>query len=191
LRLLNRSAQTRPTSIFWLLILSLAIYGSTAGYGQTTTTITVAPTQLWTDTGVSVSPGDAISITGSGELDWQSSGCSWPNSNNCTSGPGGPSPSVCNSPNNPNPAPYTSLPCNSLIGVISSSGPNNGTPFEVGTSLTSTTASIAGELYVGVNDGYLPDNTLGWQATITLTTPQRDCSRLVSFRELFLISFNH
>lgn len=117
-----------------------------------------------------MSAGETIAITAGGELDWQTTGCT--SANNCTSGPDGPGPSVCN-PNNPNPSPYPSLPCNSLIGVISSTG----TPFEVGTSLN-TTASVSGELYLGVNDGYLPDNSLGWQAVITLTA---NCSQHATF----------
>ena len=160
-----------------LFVVFLTILCSIPAHGQTT--IMVAPTQLWTDTGVSVSVGETINLAASGQLDWQSSGCSWPNSNNCTSDPDGPGPSVCNSTNNPNPPPYTSLPCNSLIGVISANGPTNGTAFEVGTTLTSLTASVAGELFLGVNDGYLPDNSQGWSAVITITAaPPPTCSQL-------------
>jgi hypothetical protein len=134
--------------------------GVTTAYAQQQTTISVIPNQAWTATGLSVTSGQQVSITAGGELDWQDSGCSWPNSNNCTSGPDGPGPSVCDtSPHGNEPAP--NLPCNSLIGKIG----ENGTPFEVGTSLD-ITAAAAGELYLGVNDNYLPDNSGGWKATI-------------------------
>lgn len=133
------------------------------------TTVFVIPTQTWTDTGLSVRDGEHLSISASGELIWQDFGCAWPNSNNCTSGPAGPGPTLC-ADFGPAPYPAPNLPCNSLIGKVGT----NGVALEVGTSLD-TTVSANGELYLGVNDWYLPDNAGGWTATVNAsgsTTPE-------------------
>ena len=54
------------------------------------------------------------------------------------------------------------LTCLSLIGLIGVSGK----PFDVGDSLTFT-APTAGEVFLGVNDDNLSDNTGTWTATIS------------------------
>ena len=41
----------------------------------------------------------------------------------------------------------------------------DGTPFNVGSS--ATTDASAGELYLGVNDNYYPDNTGSWTVEVT------------------------
>jgi len=57
------------------------------------------------------------------------------------------------------------LACWSLIGKIG----QNGTPFQVGTSLTNFTAHVSGELFLGVNDNILRDNTGSWIARIVVS----------------------
>ena len=63
---------------------------------------------------------------------------------------------------------FPSLPCYSLVGQI-----GNGTPFLVGKSLKDYMSTSSGELYLGVNDDYYPDNTGSWTATICLSTKAR------------------
>jgi hypothetical protein len=150
-------------TLFFLLALPLTwASGALPAYAQQQKTVAVIPDQAWTDTGLTVTSGEKLSITATGSLDWQDNNCSWPDSDNCTSGPNGPGPTICDAAPNGQDRPAPSLPCNSLIGRIGA----DGTPFEVGTSLH-LTATTAGELYLGVNDNYLPDNSGGWTAVIT------------------------
>jgi len=127
---------------------------------QKSATVNIVLTQVWTDTGLQVSSGDMITITASGTLDWYTGGC--PVAGTCNTTPSGDPYSSCQGLSG---FPAPGLACWSLIGKIG----QNGTPFQVGTSLTNFTAPASGELFLGVNDNYLPDNTGSWIAKVVVT----------------------
>jgi YVTN family beta-propeller protein len=114
------------------------------------TQVSIILTQPWTDTGVQVTQGAGLDITASGQMDYYGT-CP-----TCIVTPAG-LPSVCG-------AGFAApgLACYSLVGRIGS----DGVPFEVGTSLQ-TTASSSGELFLGVNDNYFPDNSGSWTASVS------------------------
>ena len=120
----------------------------------------VAANQPWTNTGVSVTAGQQLQITATGQLDYNSSTC--PSGSTCTVGPDGSSPGV---PCTGQAVTAPNLPCNSLIARI-----GDGDPFEVGSNFSTTSAAATGELFLGPNDSNFDDNTLGW--TVTITTGQ-------------------
>jgi hypothetical protein len=136
----------------------LAVVSSVYAHGQTS--VFVIPNQPWTYTGITVTAGQRIIITATGEMDWDTdntcgSGMS------CTNGPDGSTPGI---PCTGQAVTAPNLPCNSLIGAIG----GNGTPFAVGSSFSLPSAPVSGELYLGVNDGYFGDNTLGWTAKVSI-----------------------
>jgi hypothetical protein len=124
------------------------------------TTVNIALTQQWTDTGLAVVAGQQLTITTTGTMDYWTGGC--PSTQNCVVTPDGLPWSVCEGSNA---GPYLApgLQCFSLIGRFGA----NGTPFEVGSNLTVTVpATASGEFYLGVNDNNYPDNTGSWVSTI-------------------------
>jgi len=117
-------------------------------------------TQTYTATGMHVAAGTQLTFTASGTFQWAPSPCV-----NCTTTPSGDPWSTC-SYRQPPAYPAPGLPCWSLIGKIGASG----TPFEVGTSLDYTVPTgVSGELYVGVNDNDLSDNSGSWTVMISQT----------------------
>ncbi len=111
--------------------------------------ISVIANQPWTDTGIPVSAGQTYTITGAGTIAFNG-----PGSVATPAGVGGP----CNNPGN---APVPNLPCISMTGKIGPGGP----PFYVGNSKTFV-APFDGELFLGVNDDYFPDNSGAWIANV-------------------------
>ena len=129
---------------------------ATATVKFASTTVNVILTQAWTDTGLAVTPGQQLSITATGTMNYWTGGC--PSTQNCNVSPAGLG--GCASPSD---SPGPGLPCNSLIGRFGA----NGTPFEVGTSLQITVpAGASGDLFLGVDDNNFGDNTGSWIATI-------------------------
>lgn len=121
-----------------------------------TVIVSIGPTKAFTDTGAQVSTGEQLDIVSTGTITWSTS-CS----SNCKATPNGTPWSACSTtPGGPFTAP--GLPCWSLIGKIGTTG----APFEVGSELKFS-APASGELYLGVNDNYYPDNSGTWKSTIT------------------------
>lgn len=114
-------------------------------------TVNVDGTQPWTDTGIDLSSGNAVTITASGTV-YFAAGPALPygpdGNTSCTAGPDFTAPG---------------LHCFSLVGNIA-----NGTPFQVGSNNSILAAS--GRLYLGVNDNVFTDNSGSWSATVTITT---------------------
>lgn len=121
-------------------------------------TISILLTQPPLPTGITFTKGQQITVTASGEMNWYTGGC--PVSGECITTPDGYPWSACE---NDGGFDAPGLACWSLIGQI---GPN-GTPFQVGSSF-SMPAPASGQLYLGVNDNYYPDNTGKWTAVIDL-----------------------
>lgn len=117
-------------------------------------TVTVIGNRPWTDTGVDLNAGDAVSVSANGSVSFSRGGQAI--------GPQGDQPS-CAVFRNPR-VPYVArdLRCHSLIGRIGSLG----TSFEVGSS-TQFRAPVTGRLYLGVNDNFFPDNSGNWTAVIS------------------------
>lgn len=123
--------------------------------------IQVVPNQLWTDSGVMIEQGQSYTVSATGVLQFNNNGALAPPAGRV----GGPQVDAICAPgllHNGFPAPQ--LPCLSLIAKI---GPN-GVPFEVGNSNTFVAAS-SGELFLGVNDQNLSDNSQGWVASVSPT----------------------
>lgn len=136
--------------------------GGVLSPSPTSTTLTLNVTQGYTATGMYLASGTQYTITASGTLQWAAAPCV-----NCTVSPSGSPWSTCSS-RQPPAYPAPGLACWSLIGKIGASG----TPFEIGTSLNSTVpAGVSGELYVGVNDNDLTDNSGSWTVAINQTAP--------------------
>jgi hypothetical protein len=135
--------------------------GLGAGHGSgAKIDVQIVLTHWLTPTGIQLVKGQTILITARGTLNWYTGHC-----NECTSTPDG---APCNGSDF-----YTPLPCYSLIGRI---GPH-GRPFEVG-SYKILIADSSGELFLGVNDNYYPDNTGKWVATLSaVSAPTRSAVR--------------
>jgi len=115
------------------------------------TTLSVALNRPWTDTGVYLAQGQSVTVTARGTMNWYTGSCN----GKCLSTPAGiPCPGGGSK--------RLGLTCLSLIGLIGVSG----RPFYVGDSLTFT-APAAGELFLGVNDDNVADNTGDWTAAIS------------------------
>jgi len=125
--------------------------------------VNVPAAQPWTNTGINVTAGQAVTITATGKIyagslafdpydtpDGQSKVST--DGYTCVGGSGMGGKFLA-----------PGLPCWSLVGRIGQSG----TIFEVGSS-KSFTANSSGELYLGVNDNYLGDNSGSWTANISM-----------------------
>ena len=134
--------------------------------GPFTTTLSIPANQPWTDTSISVTAGQPVSISASGSiyvgalsnpsLDYESpqgSGVVFANGYGCSVNPGTRFPHIA-----------PGLACWSLIGKVGA----DGVPFQVGASVQ-LSAPASGELYLGVNDNVFGDNSGSWTATITTT----------------------
>ena len=137
--------------------------GSITVQGQTpiTVTISVPSTQPWTDTGITVSSGDTITITASGSVIFAD-----PHTPEHATGPDG------------KPQPWggcgyvvtsSAVARHSLIGNITNSSSLDGKGFFVGSSFQSTvpisnTTNGSGKLFLGFNDGAVFCDRSGYDA---------------------------
>jgi hypothetical protein len=124
--------------------------------------VIVAGNRGWTDTGVRINIGDEVRVAASGEVTVTTDGHIPPM-------PPGGFPPNCAAASAiygrfllPFPAPQ--LPCWSLLGRVGTGG----IIFGVGTN-TVLQAQTAGELYLGVNDNNLSDNSGSWTVTLSVT----------------------
>lgn len=125
------------------------------------TTLAMDLTKGYTDTGIAVVPGEQLTFAASGTLNWGGT-CT-----TCSTPPSGDAWSTCSYREPPN-YPLPGMPCWSLIGKVGATG----APFEIGSSLNYTVpAGVSGELYVGVNDNILADNSGSWSVAINETAP--------------------
>src|SRR5438270_10888177 len=141
--------------------LSIALAApASPSYAETVTHRSVSSLNVWTDTGVKLRAGTSITITASGVIHFGSGAI------NQVSPPGIPWGRTCSAiaarlgRGTGWPAP--GLNCWSLIGRIGS-----GTPFEVGNRRALRVARD-GELFLGVNDNSLTDNSGTWSAAIAV-----------------------
>ena len=124
--------------------------------------VTVPANRAWTDTGISLRPGDQITVTASGLITVSADGLIPPKA------PGGFAPD-CDAAQaiyraSSGPFPARRLPCWSLIGRV---GPN-GMVFEIGAH-SIFQARTAGRLFLGVNDDNVQDNSGFWTAGVLVT----------------------
>ena len=117
-------------------------------------TVTVIGNRPWTDTGVDLNEGEAVSVNASGNISFSRGGQAI--------GPEGDQPSCAVYRNPRVPFVARDLRCHSLIGRIGSAGAF----FQLGSS-TQFRAPLAGRLYLGVNDNFFPDNSGSWTAVIS------------------------
>lgn len=147
------------------VLLALA-FGRTLD-AQQSKTIPIVLTQPWTQTGLTITQGQSVRITAEGTMDW----CSCPTCCQGAKRKGTPTTATpdgasCSSKG----FAFPDLPCWALVGRI-----GNGKPFNVGSSLTFT-AETSGELFLGVNDSYYPDNAGDWKAAIIMGPTLSECS---------------
>jgi len=96
--------------------------------------------QPWTDTGIHVRAGDVFRIDANGSINWG------PNRTDDANG-------EVNSPYNAN-RPLPNRAAGALIGRI-----GNAEPFFIGSGIQSLRAGSTGQLYIGINDDFLRDNS--------------------------------
>lgn len=122
---------------------------ATSGHQLTATPVRVDARVPWTDTGITVTAGDRIAFTASGQIQF------------------GQSPGQVADPNG-NPAerranyPDPSVPVGALLGRI-----GNGAPFAIGMQTQALVMPASGRLMLGVNDNELNDN--GGFYTVTVS----------------------
>jgi hypothetical protein len=124
------------------------------------TTMVVPGNQSWTPTGISVDSGVMVKISASGGVSFSAG--------SKPSGPVGDLPdclTVANGPYGWRARPFVAnqLPCHSLIGRLG----ERGVPFYIGRE-TTFRAATTDQLYLGVNDNTLGDNSGKWTAVITV-----------------------
>jgi hypothetical protein len=125
-----------------------------------TVTKIVPANQPWTATGINLKQGELFTVTASGGVAFSVG--------SPPEDPGG-DPHDCltlaNGPSGWRARPFlaNNLPCFSLVGRVGERGPI----FEIGTGKTLKSQS-SGQLYLGVNDNYFPDNSGSWTANISV-----------------------
>ncbi|MDA8337464.1 MAG: stalk domain-containing protein [Peptococcaceae bacterium] len=173
--------------VFAILFLATVVFpftapaqvNSSAGQGGSQTyNVTVPANQPWTDTGISLTAGEQVTITATGTTNngsIYSNAVNGPDGQGVVSADGYSSTAVVH---NPQSVPFlaTSLPTWSLIGYIGTSPPPSTGPikppvvFEVGSS-DSFTVTTPGEFYLGFNDNTFNGDTGQYQAVITVSAP--------------------
>lgn len=134
-------------------LIAILLSFSTILFAQDQPPVQIDLTQVWTPTNIQVLKGQPITVNATGMMNWFTGSCN----GQCVSTPSG---QQCS---------YTGfavqgLECWSLIGKVG----QDGAAFEVGTSLVDYAAPSSGELFLGVNDTFYPDNTGTWTATVSL-----------------------
>ena len=147
----------------WVMLVTPMPGASAATKGPTVTRISVVPSRVWTNTGVALRAGDQITIRARGRIHFGAPPI------DRLSPTGIPRGKLCDAINARVPGtsvwPAPLLDCWSLIARI-----GNGAPFPIATAKTFHAASD-GELYLGVNDNFLRDNSGTWSATLVVTPP--------------------
>ena len=152
-----------PSASFWLTDYLIAnslqaayeAHGEIGGGGGGQ--VNVIANQAWTDAGIPVVQGQTYSITSAGMVSYHDGDPSM------ISGPDGRPIDICPPGSNyHNGFPAPTLPCVAMLGKI---GPG-GAPFFVGHRKTFV-APADGELFLGINDPILFDNSGTWAATVT------------------------
>jgi hypothetical protein len=120
------------------------------GVGTTGTVITVDPTEQWNDTGLWVEAGDMLTFDAQGRIRMSSGGDDVASPSGSRLGRMAPN------------APLPAQPAGLLLARI-----GNSAPVPVGAHRTAR-APVSGELYVGVNDDYVGDNSGAYRVNITV-----------------------
>jgi hypothetical protein len=148
------------------LVMAVSLGASaSAATGDLVVPVTVLPRSVFVDAGIALRTGERVTINASGRINFGGpriaamtpSGIAW--------GPACEAIARRKAHNTPWPAP--GLQCWSLVGRIGS-----GPKFEIGT-LRSLQVTQAGELFLGVNDNDLADNTGTWSVTVTVSSAAR------------------
>jgi len=121
--------------------------GRMNGGGQPQQTVRVEANTRWTDTGLIVQPGERISFSTSGNIEY---------GKNMSTGPDGDK----NMGARPGYAVHD-MPVGGLIGRI-----GNGAPFAIGSTSTPIAMPSGGRLFLGVNDDDYRDNTGGYDVQV-------------------------
>jgi len=145
-------------------IAATAMGGGSAS-ATTTTPITVPATVAWTNTGISVTSGQLLTITATGSACWGGGHCTGPYGKAFAKSIGGST--TCGqgqyaAASSANPFVAPGLSCDALIARIGSTG----IPFYIGAQYT-VNAPATGALYLGMNDNFFADNSGSWSASVT------------------------
>lgn len=166
-----RGAATRVAACvlaLWLMLVSTMSVAAAAPKAPTLTKVSVLPNKVWTDTGVALRSGDAITIRAAGRIHFGAPPI------DRLSAAGIPRAKLCDAINVRVPGnstwPAPKLDCWSLIARIGA-----GAPFPIG-NVKSFHATTDGELFLGVNDNFLRDNSGKWSATLVVTHPPAKAS---------------
>jgi Ca2+-binding EF-hand superfamily protein len=121
------------------------------GRRDTPRTVIVSAQRAWADTGIDLQPGDIVTITATGRVNYSAA-------RDAVAEPGGAAGRAATAA-----APMPHMDIGTLIARI-----GNSEPFVVGANLDSLRAPRAGRLFLGVNDDVLTDNSGQFQASITV-----------------------
>jgi len=172
-----------------LLVLILSLIFPGIVHAQTTVTVIIPSTQPWTDTGLTVSAGDVISITASGDVIYADPDTDHHAGPDGTDNPSGTCKYVVTN---------SAVPAHSLIGNIADSSSLDGRGFFVGSNFQGSVpipnnTNESGKLFLGFNDGavycdrsgydawgFEGDNHGSFTATITITQSSTACPVTIS-----------
>jgi uncharacterized membrane protein len=135
------------------VVISLPISVAWGATGPPVVNASVVSSRVWTDTGVTVKPGDLVDIRAAGRIHFGGPpidqmappGIPWDRCTQIEGGTGWPAPR---------------LACWSLIGRIGTEP-----TFEIGDA-RAFRAPRGGQLFLGINDNHLADNSGAWSATV-------------------------
>jgi hypothetical protein len=144
--------------------------GGTASNSSISVLVYASSTE-WHDSGIHVTAGEQITITGSGTVSI-GDGVVEGGQNVSNETPSGDPNLVTSDIANPDNFLENGLVPWSLIGFVSGSTPaaNAANAFQVNNG-TTFTASASGELYLSINDNVFTDNSGSWGATVSLSSP--------------------
>jgi hypothetical protein len=147
----------------------LASGASSAMAHGTTTVVSVPGNQAWTDTGIALTTGQTVEIKPSGTIKWgfEPSNIGGPVGFTFGQALPGDEPNTCGSLSYTaekagEEFPLKGANCYAMLFRIG----NPGKPFPTGKKITFE-SPVAGELFLGVNDQHLGDNSGAWTAKIT------------------------
>jgi hypothetical protein len=132
----------------------------------TSATVMVPADQTWTDTGIALTANEQVAISATGTIEYGHgnypsgpAGFSFADHNRAGTG------ATCGysayAPGTP-PFPAPGVNCEAMLLRIGTSG----VAFPTGTKI-SFASPVSGELYLGINDNIVSDNSGSWTATIT------------------------
>jgi hypothetical protein len=135
--------------VYGPILAALGTSGSTAAVGTSGSTVTVPANQPWTPTGMAVRRGETIRINATGDVNWSPNPADHASPAGAATGRRSDGPVVANAAGG------------ALIGRV-----GNSQPFLIG-NRDAVRMPASGELFLGINDNILTDNTGNFTVTLS------------------------